>query len=195
MLLKNLEKLVRRTGSAELICGGDCLWINNGYVIAPLADFETLTDEQFYVVFNIKEDKRSDFLLSRRSMRLYEEELFRDLYADEEALACDLSRRLRFGGADAVPLLSSRGILYADLRDLAPFIKEDEQTVFYARWSSDGDVVPKIAAKRGMMLAGLLDPMIPPVKTPAIAEWLEDLAKATRRVLEQGYGIPEGCGV
>ena len=191
MLLKNLEKLIRRTGSAELICGGECLWIDNGYVIAPLSDFDHLTDEQFYVVFNIPEDKRNGFVLTRRGINLEEEDLFRDLYADEDALAVDLSRILRFGGSDAAPMLSSRGILYADLRDLAPFLKEDDQVQFYARWR-DGEPLPKIAAKRGMMLAGMLDPMLTPVKLPVIAKWLEELAKATRRALEQGYTVPEG---
>lgn len=191
MLLKNLEKLIRRTGSAELICGGACLWIDNGYVIAPLADFDHLTDEQFYVVFNIPEDKRNGFVLTRRGIAQDEEDLFRDLYANEDALAVDLSRFLRFGGADAVPMLSSRGVLYADLRDLAPFLKEDDQVQFYAR-CRDGEPLPKIAAKRGMMLAGLLDPMLTPVKSPVIADWLEALAKATRRALEQGYVAREG---
>ena len=187
--LKNIEKLIRRTGSADLIYTDDCVWIYNGYVKAPLFSFRELSEEQFWSVFNIPEKKRADFVVTRRASRPDEAPLFEDTYHDEEQLTWNDELSINYGGMEAVPMLSKRGQIYADARDLSPFFKEDSKAILCARWP-EGEVFPVIAVKSGMFLKGLIQPAAEHVIRSGFCDTIELLAKKTRDVLKTGYLIP-----
>lgn len=189
MQLKNLEKLIRRTGFADLIYTDDCVWIDNGYVKAPLFSFRELSEEQFWSVFNIPEKKRVEFVFTRRAPRADEAPLFEDAYHDEELLTWNDGLSINYGGVEAVPMLSKRGPIYADARDLTPFFKEDSKAILCARWP-EGEVFPVIAVKSGMFLKGLIQPVEEHVIRSGFCDTIELLAKKTRDVLKTGYLIP-----
>jgi len=190
MQLKNLEKLIRRTDSADLIYTKDCVWIDNGFVKAPLFSFRELNEEQFWSVFNIPEKKRADFVVTRRAPRADEAPLFEDSYRDEEQLMWNYELSILYRGVEAVPLLSKRDPIYADARNLTPFIKEDGKASLCARWP-EGEAFPVIAVKSGMFLKGLIQPMDEIVVRSGFCDTIEILAKKTRKVLKTGYSIPE----
>lgn len=193
MQLKNLEKLVKRTGTAELIYTTDCLWIDNGYVKAPLFTFRELSEEQFYSVFNIPEKKQNDFHLTRRAAVAGEEALLCDAYDGEEAIRWNDGFTITYGGVEAAPMVSERGVLYADMRDLEVFFKENTHVGLYARWP-EAEAFPVIAVKSGMFLKGLIAPIESHVVHPRFCNMIEQLGKMTRDVLKAGYVKPEGGG-
>lgn len=189
MQLKNIEKLIRRTGFADLIYTDDCCWIDNGYVKAPLFAFREMSEEQFWSVFNIPEKKRAEFVFTRRAPRADEAPLFEDAYHDEEQLTWNDGLSINYGGVEAVPMLSKRGPIYVDARDLTPFFKEDSKAILCARWP-EGEVFPVIAVKSGMFLKGLLQPVLENVTQSGFCDTIELLAKKTRDVLKAGYSVP-----
>jgi len=190
MQLKNIERLVKRTGTADLIYTPECVWIDNGFVKAPLFNFSSLNDEQFYSVFNIEEKKRNDYVVTRRRPSDFEAVLFNDAHQDEEALTWDGGLSIHFGGVKAVPMLSERGVIYLDARDMTPFLKEDANTIFHARWRED-EFHPTVAAKSGLLLKGLLQPIEQHVTGGGLCDVLENLWKQTRQVHDCGYVKPE----
>lgn len=189
MQLKNLEKLIQRTGCADLIYTKDCVWINNGFVKAPLFSFRELNEEQFWSVFNIPEKKRADFVVTRRAPRADEAPLFENSYRDEEPLTWSDGISINYNGVETVPMISKRGPIYTDARDLIPFFKEDSKASLCARWP-EGEVFPVIAIKSGMFLKGLILPVLENVIRSGFCDTIELLSKRTREVLKAGYSIP-----
>jgi len=187
MMLKNLEKLIRRTGSADVIFAADCIWIDNGYVKAPLFSFSEMSEEQFWSLFNVPEEKRADYVVTRRAPRPDEAAILRDDYHPEEALTWNNGLSINYGGVEIVTTLSSRGPIFANARDLTLFFKEDSNASLYARWP-DGETFPVIAVKSGMFLKGLIQPMSEPVLRCGFCDTLDRIVQQTRDVLRNGYG-------
>lgn len=183
MLLRNIEKLVKQTGFIDVILTRENVWIRNGFVTAPLFDFKTLTEEQCCLLFNIPPEKKKNYVITLRGLLPDEKTLIRDEYADEEPLPA-VGPVIRYGGCEAVPFMTARGVVYAELKDLQPFFKEDDKTRFYARWTEE--YMPTIAAKSGMLLKGLIRP-IEGLITPEFCDWLAVLAEETKAVREFGY--------
>lgn len=185
MLQKNIEKLVKRTQTIEVFYTPDCVWIGNTCVTAPLFNFDRLTEEQCYALFNVPEEKRKKYVVLQRGLREDETPYYRDAYPEEEPLAA-APLHVIYGGEHAVPLYTTRGVLFAAMEDLTPFIKEDDHTVFYARWA-EGEYAPRIAAKSGMLLKGLIHTIEYQTQDKRFLSALEELHRRTGAVMMQGY--------
>lgn len=188
MLLKHIEKLVKKTGTIEAIQTADGVWVNNGYVAAPLFVLRELTEEQAFQLFSIPEKKRSEYTFTRRGPTPDEADLLMDDWAGEEALQ-GIGPVIVLGGENAVPFFSSRGVIWAVLDDLQPFVREDAQTTFYARWQ-EGAAFPVLAAKSGMLLKGLIYPLERLPLDTIFGDWLDRLQRETARVRKFGYADP-----
>lgn len=173
MQTKNIEKMIRRTGIAEIVAGAENVWVGNGQALAPLFDFSSLTEQQVWTLFNVAEKDREKISVEFREPAAYE---FADQIHGEELLE-PASLALQWGGVEMAAIPGSREMLFAQTAYLAPFLKEDPQTRFWARWTEDG---PVIAVKSGLLLKGLIRPLNH-MLTPAFAALLENVAEGARQ--------------
>lgn len=179
MQIKDIEKLIKKNGILTLLEGADNLWIDTGYVTAPLFDFSALTEDQAYSLFNISDKERNKIQIGRKKT---EPETFADVVPGEEELAPSVIG-LVYRDNELLAFESSRGVILILAEHYAPFTKEDALRLF-VRWLDAGydNPVPLIAVKKGFFLRGLIEP-VSGVLTQAFADTIDNLAAQTRQTV------------
>ena len=176
MKLKNLEKLIRKTGYMEVIEGGDELWLGNGYAAAPLYDFRRLSDEQLKALFNFTEKDEGKIVISR----IGADELLVNDVKDEELLGPALLG-LTLGEREYEVYESRQGTVFLPTELLKPFLAEDGSARLFVRRREHGVTV---AVKKGFFLCGLIEAS-QHVITRSLCETLETLYVDTAKQLDE----------
>ena len=159
--------------------GNGMQWISDGYAAYPLYDLPPLEEDNVYAIFDIPEDKRGKMYFDERH-DVPSGMSFADAVADEVEIK-PYSIGIIWQGAIYYPCKSREGVLFIDKKYLSPF---EEGTVLYERWAENG--TPYIAAKRGMLLEGVITPA--GIATAELAELLCEVGNLTAAVSEGGNG-------
>ena len=175
MKLKNIERLVRQTGYIQLLEGADNLWIGNGHVLAPLWDFERLSDEQVRALLNLTDKEQDKFMIQRIDQ--YAAELI-DATADEELFGEPLISVTVREQAYTVYDAPSGAVWLRDAW-LRPFLAEDKAARLALRQTETG---PIVAVLRGFFLVGLI---VPTMIDADLCRTLETLYVQSARRIEQ----------
>lgn len=131
--------------------GRGAQWLSDGYGCYPLGDLPELFEEEIAVIFDVPEDKRDKFYFEVK-VGLPDGISSSDSVEGE----CELSPvPLGIVWCDEVllPYKSDRGILLVQKKYLSPF---EEVMTLYERRTKSGE--PYIAAKRGMIVNGIITP-------------------------------------
>ena len=154
-------------------------WISDGYAAYPLCDLPPLEEDNVFAIFDIPEDKRGKMYFDERQ-GVPAGMSFADAVQDEVEIK-PYSIGIIWQGAIYYPCKSREGILFVDKKYLSPF---EDGVVLYERWAENG--TPYIAAKRGMLLEGVITPA--GIATAELAELLCEVGALTEAVSEDGSG-------
>lgn len=154
-------------------------WISDGYAAYPLCDLPPLEEDNVFAIFDIPEDKRGKMYFDERQ-GVPTGMSFADAVQDEVEIK-PYSIGIIWQGAIYYPCKSREGILFVDKKYLSPF---EDGVVLYERWAENG--TPYIAAKRGMLLEGVITPA--GIATAELAELLCEVGALTEAVSEDGSG-------
>lgn len=154
-------------------------WISDGYAAYPLYDLPPLEEDNVYAIFDIPEDKRGKMYFDERQ-GVPSGMSFADAVTDEVEIK-PYPIGIIWQGAIYYPCKSREGVLFIDKKYLAPF---EEGAVLYERWKENG--TPYIAAKRGMLLEGVITSA--GIATADLADLLCEVGNLTAAVSEGGNG-------
>lgn len=156
MQIKNIEKVLKRTRTVQIMPdpAGGVLWLSDGDVYMPLFGFPALTKENVQSLLNIKEDDLDKWSIN--IWTLPEEMCFSEYpeVGDKEELLERSRIVFQYGGFTVEPLATSKGLIFLNRDDIAPFEKEDRNIQLFARFTEDGS--PYVAVKAGMFLKGII---------------------------------------
>ena len=152
MKIKKIEAFVNKERRIIVADGEDCQWILFSKACYPLYGLPRMTNLAFFAMFDITQDKWAKYYFNEVS--LPENVSFEDVVPDEHVLDRG-AIRIGLGGHTLEPLVTSQGLIFFDVRYLAPFADDDNYEL-YERTATDGS--PYIAVKRGMELTGVILP-------------------------------------
>lgn len=176
MKIKKVEAVVKKERRIVVSDGAYCQWMQFRGAFYPLYGLPAMAKVSFFKMFDIPADKWEKYYYNE--IPLPDGISFEDICKEEQVL--DRGRlRVVLGGRTLEPLVTSQGLIFFDVRYLAPFADDDNYEL-YERTAADGS--PYIAVKSGMELAGVILPH--DVVDEEFIKTLEDLLELSRVALE-----------
>lgn len=176
MKIKKIEAIVNKERRIVVSGGAYCQWLQFREACYPLYGLPPLAKISFFKMFDIPADKWEKYYYNE--LPLPENVSFDEVCKEEQVL--DRGRlHIMLGGRTLEPLVTSQGLIFFDVRYLAPFADDDNYEL-YERTAADGS--PYIAVKSGMELAGIILPH--DVVDEDFIKTLEDLLELSRVALE-----------
>ena len=184
MKIKKVAAVVSKERRIVVSDGAYCQWLQFRGAFYPLYGLPPLAKVSFFKMFDIPADKWEKYYYNE--IPLPDGVSFEDVCKEEQVL--DRGRlRIVLGGRTLEPLVTSQGLIFFDVRYLAPFADDDNYEL-YERTATDGS--PYIAVKSGMELAGVILPY--DVVDEDFVKTLEDLLELSRVALENRQGNAAG---
>lgn len=184
MKIKKVAAVVSKERRIVVSDGAYCQWLQFRGAFYPLYGLPPLAKVSFFKMFDIPADKWEKYYYNE--IPLPDGISFEDVCKEEQVL--DRGRlRIVLGGRMLEPLVTSQGLIFFDVRYLAPFADDDNYEL-YERTATDGS--PYIAVKSGMELAGVILPY--DVVDEDFVKTLEDLLELSRVALENRQGNAAG---
>lgn len=131
--------------------GRGAQWLSDGFACYPLGDLPSLCEEEIAVIFDVPEDKRDKFYFEEK-VGMPEGIDISDRVEDERELT-PVPLGIVWCDEVLLPYKSESGVLFVARKYLAPF--ESVMTLYERRTKSGA---PYIAAKRGMIVEGIITP-------------------------------------
>lgn len=184
MKIKKVAAVVSKERRIVVSDGAYCQWLQFRGAFYPLYGLPPMAKVSFFKMFDIPADKWEKYYYNE--IPLPDGISFEDVCKEEQVL--DRERlRVVLNGRTLEPLVTSQGIIFFDVRYLAPFADDDNYEL-YERTATDGS--PYIAVKSGMELAGVILPY--DVVDEDFVKTLEDLLELSRVALENRQGNAAG---
>lgn len=154
MKIKKIVDMCRREGMVKILVDDSGVqWLSNGYACYPLHDVPTLTEDQFYTIFDFSPKQRKETVFTRTEFPA--SICNNDIHPTD--LHCDrLKQNIPFGSRLLVPFSTPSGIKFFDEEYLSPLVGETDKVEVFERISKDGD--PYFAVKVGMFLRAIIMP-------------------------------------
>ena len=176
MKIKKVAAVVSKERRIVVSDGAYCQWLQFRGAFYPLYGLPPLAKVSFFKMFDIPADKWEKYYYNE--IPLPDGISFEDVCKEEQVL--DRGRlRVVLSGRTLEPLVTSQGLIFIDVRYLAPFADDDNYEL-YERTATDGS--PYIAVKSGMELAGVILPY--EVVDEDFIETLTNLLDLSRVALE-----------
>ena len=131
--------------------GRGAQWLSDGYACYPLGDLPELCEEEIAVIFDVPEDKRDKFSFEVNVGLPKGLDISDGAEGERELTAIPIG--IVWCGEVLLPYKSESGVLFVNRKHLAPF---EEVMTLYERRTKSG--APYIAAKRGMIVEGIITP-------------------------------------
>ena len=131
--------------------GRGAQWLSDGFACYPLGDLPSLCEEEIAVIFDVPEDKRDKFYFEEK-VGMPEGIDVSDRVEDERELT-PIPLGIVWCDEVLLPYKSESGVLFVSKKYLAPF---ESIMTLYERRTKNG--APYIAAKRGMIVEGIITP-------------------------------------
>lgn len=153
MKIKKVEALCKSDRRIILYEGDGVQWIGNGCAAYPLHNMPVLDETNVFTLFDVAEKDREKHYL--RSEELPAALDFNDS-SDTEVMLDRVPIDLYISGHGVASYVGSSGIIFVEIRYLAPFIKQEGGFELYERFTKIGK--PYIAVKSGLFLVGVIMP-------------------------------------
>ena len=154
MKIKKVVDICRREGVARIYeDANDTQWLSCGFACYPLYEVPTLSEDEFFTIFDFTEKQREETIFERAE---FPENLSTSDSYPDEILCGKLSPNIPFGSKMLIPFKTISGIKFLDSEYLAPFAGEINNIDVYERISAKGE--PYFAVKIGMCLRAIIMP-------------------------------------
>ena len=176
MKIKKIAAIVNKERRIVVSDGAYCQWLQFRGACYPLHGLPPMAKISFFKMFDIPADKWEKYYFNE--LELPQDISFEDVLREEQVL--DRGKiHIAIRGRVLEPLVTSQGLVFIDVRYLAPF-SDDDNYELYERTAADGS--PYIAVKSGMELMGVILPH--DVVDEEFIKILEDLLELSRVALE-----------
>lgn len=152
---KKFQSLTKHSGQCQVIqiTESDLQFLNNGYAVYPAHNLPELNDEMIFALFDIDENKRDNFAITRVSHTF----LNYDDTDDTEEPVVSARFVIKFNNQDYVvrPVFTKQGLYYYDPKWVAPF--DGNYDALYVRYNTESPTgQPYIAVKSGLFVVGFV---------------------------------------
>ena len=155
MLIKNAERILRRSRTVLLMGEPGNYWLSDGAAMFPVPEFEELGQESVMALLSVKEKEAEKWHFEACPLPT-------DLNltgAEDGETPLDVSdMTIVWQGVGIQPLNAEAGSIFVQAFYTDVFRRDAEGTSFFLRSSADGR--PYIEAKVGLFLAGIIMPLI-----------------------------------
>ena len=154
MKIKKIVDMCRREGTVKIMIDENGVqWLSNGYACYPLYDVPTLTEDEFYTIFDFSPKQRNETVFTRTT---FPDSICNDDNHPTDQYCDRLSQYIPFGSRLLIPFSNASGIKFIDDEYLAPLVGESDKVEVYERTSKHGDSY--FAVKVGMTLRAIIMP-------------------------------------
>lgn len=190
MKIKKIDAICKRDGVYHLNNKIDrdgvvTQWLGNGCALYPLLGAPLLDEKSLCTMLDITEKKRDNLTIQCREMP---EEIntndidSRDIRLEREEIA------IQYEGMTILPLRGEDGIICIQEKYLEPLDDEKDLLELYSRTTAVGTYV---VVKAGMMVRGLISPLMMRLKT---VEKLEAIARECKEEIMKKKGEQKETG-
>ncbi|MBR2335824.1 MAG: hypothetical protein IKA62_06350 [Clostridia bacterium] len=154
MKIKKIVDMCRREGTVKIFVDESGVqWLGNGYACYPLYDIPTLTEDEFYTIFDFTPKQRNETVFTRSP---FPDSLCNDDIHPTDQHCDRLSQYIPFGSRLLIPFSTAVGIKFLDDEYLAPLVGETDKVEVFERTSKNGESY--FAVKVGMTLRAIIMP-------------------------------------
>lgn len=176
MLIKNAVKILKRSRSVCLYGESGNYWLSDGAVMFPVPEFEELGQESVMAILSVPEKEAEKW--SYAAAPLPGRFLYNGVDPAEIPLnVSDLT--VRWQGVSIQPLNSETGSVFVQAFYTDVFQKDEKDVTFALRKDKNGEIY--IAVKQGLMLVGILMPLVQ----------IANAAQFTAELLRQSFMLGE----
>lgn len=166
-------------------------WLGDGNAAYPLYGVPILDETSLCAVFDLPGKKMADRIIKREEMP---NAVNTDDTDETERALEDEDFAIVHTGQEVKALRTSRGIVFAQKKYLAPLDDMGDHVRLYERLSKDGVIY--IAAKVGMMISAVIFPYL--IKDDDFWDWIGEVARARGQMMHwaarRGTGMEETMG-
>ena len=153
MKIKKVVDICRREGVARIHEDKGTQWLSCGFACYPLYEVPTLSEDEFFTIFDFTEKQREVTLFERLPFPAH---LSTSDFLPSDQLCEKLSPNIPFSTKLLIPFSTASGIKFLDSEYLAPFAGEINNIEVYERISKNGENY--FVVKIGMCLRAIIMP-------------------------------------